>query len=179
MREEQFRLFYEWKVGIGWKVSIISMKSFAYFYEKFIFISMKSFSYFYEKFLLFLWIVSFISMKNFAHFYEKFRSFQWKVWLYMNVAAYVYTIKWGYIYHALESWRSAVVLLIKDRAHLHTQRNHFEILLNQAEFRLYLPFFDWFGTANGRPFAVPNQSENGKYNLNSAWFNYISLCAGA
>ena len=28
-----------------------------------------------------------------------------------------------------------------------------------------------------RPFAVPNQSENGKYNLISVWFNQISLCA--
>ena len=26
---------------------------------------------------------------------------------------------------------------------------------------------------NGLPFAVPNQSENGKYNLISAWFNKI------
>ena len=26
----------------------------------------------------------------------------------------------------------------------------------------------------GRPFAVPNQSENGKYNLISVWFNNIS-----
>jgi len=28
----------------------------------------------------------------------------------------------------------------------YTQRNLFEILLNQTEIRLYLPFFDWFGT---------------------------------
>ena len=45
-------------------------------------------------------------------------------------------------------------------------KNHFEIVFNQLEIRLYLPFSDWFGTPNGqRPFSVPNQSENGKYNL--------------
>ena len=27
-----------------------------------------------------------------------------------------------------------------------TQRNIFEILLNQPEIRLYIPFFDWFGS---------------------------------
>ena len=44
----------------------------------------------------------------------------------------------------------------------YTQRNLFEILLNQTETRSYLPFFDRFGTANGHcPFAVPNKSENG------------------
>ena len=32
----------------------------------------------------------------------------------------------------------------------------------------------WFGTANGRPFAVPNQSVNGKNNLISGWFDKIS-----
>ena len=32
-----------------------------------------------------------------------------------------------------------------------------------------------FGTDNGHcSFAVPNQSENGKYNLISVWFNKIS-----
>ena len=36
-------------------------------------------------------------------------------------------------------------------------------------------FSNLFGTANGqRPFAVLNQSENGKYNLISVWFNKIS-----
>ena len=54
-------------------------------------------------------------------------------------------------------------------------RNIFEILLNQTEIRLYLPFSDWFGTANGRClFAVPNQAENGIYNLISVWFNKTS-----
>ena len=43
---------------------------------------------------------------------------------------------------------------------------HREILLNQTEIRLYFPFSDWFGKSNGQwPFSVPNQSENGKYNL--------------
>ena len=34
-----------------------------------------------------------------------------------------------------------------------------------------------FGTASGQcPFAVPNQSENGNYNLIWVWLNEISLC---
>ena len=57
----------------------------------------------------------------------------------------------------------------------YTQRNNFEILLNQSEIWLYLPYSDWFGTASGRcPCAVPNQSDNGKYNLISVWFIKIS-----
>ena len=55
------------------------------------------------------------------------------------------------------------------------QRNLSENSLNQTEARLYLQFSDWFGTANGHcPFTVPNQSENGKYNLISGWFDKIS-----
>ena len=57
----------------------------------------------------------------------------------------------------------------------YAQRNLFEILIDQIEIRLYLPFFDWFGTANGQcPFAIPNQSGNGKYNQISVWFDKIS-----
>ena len=49
---------------------------------------------------------------------------------------------------------------------LHTQENLSEILLNQTEIRLYLPFSDLLGAANGHcPFAVPNESVHGKYNL--------------
>ena len=40
---------------------------------------------------------------------------------------------------------------LRTRAFLYTQRNLFEILLNQSEIRLYLPFSDWF-EQNGRPF---------------------------
>ena len=58
--------------------------------------------------------------------------------------------------------------------YLYTRRNLFEILLNQTEVRFYLPISDWFVTANGRPFAVPNQSVHDKYNLISVWFNNIS-----
>ena len=37
-----------------------------------------------------------------------------------------------------------------------SQRNLFEILLNQTEIRLYLRYTDWFGTANGQcRFVVP------------------------
>ena len=56
----------------------------------------------------------------------------------------------------------------------YTHRNLFEILLNQTEVRLHLPFSDWFGAANGRVRLIPNQSEIGKYNLISVWFNKIS-----
>ena len=60
------------------------------------------------------------------------------------------------------------------RSENYIQRKLFGILLNQTEIRLYLPCTDWFGTANGQcPFAVPNQSENGKYNLVSVWFKEI------
>ena len=62
----------------------------------------------------------------------------------------------------------------KDLTALGTQRNIFRILLYHTEIRLYLPCTDWFGTANGCPFAVPNHSENGKNNLNLVWLNKIS-----
>ena len=55
-----------------------------------------------------------------------------------------------------------------------TQRNLYEILLNQTKIRLYLPCNDSFGTANGRcPFVVTNQSVISKHNLISVWFNEI------
>ena len=56
----------------------------------------------------------------------------------------------------------------------YSQRNLFGILLDLTEIRLYLPCTDWFGTANGHcPFAVPNWSVHGKYNLITVWFNRI------
>ena len=56
----------------------------------------------------------------------------------------------------------------------HTHReNLFKILLNQTAIRLYLPFSDRFW--NQTDFClVPNQLENGKYNLISVWFSNIS-----
>jgi len=58
---------------------------------------------------------------------------------------------------------------------VHIREFFFEILLNQTKIRLYLPFYDWFGTANGHcPFAVTNQTLHGKYNLISVWFSNIS-----
>ena len=36
---------------------------------------------------------------------------------------------------------------------VYSQRNLFEILFNQTEISFYLPFSDWFGTANKRPFG--------------------------
>ena len=41
---------------------------------------------------------------------------------------------------------------------LFSRRTHRDILLSQPEIRLYLPFSDWFGTRNRRPFGVQNQS---------------------
>ena len=58
-------------------------------------------------------------------------------------------------------------------------KNLFEIILNITEIILCLPFSDWFWTANGRLFAVSNQSVHGKYNLTWVWFNKtwkIFLC---
>ena len=57
---------------------------------------------------------------------------------------------------------------------VYTQRNLSEVLSSQTVIILYIPFSDWFGTANGHcPLGAPNQSENGKYNLISVWFNKI------
>ena len=50
-------------------------------------------------------------------------------------------------------------------------RNFSKVLLNQPEIRLYLPYSDWFGTQTYAVRLDPNQSENGKYNLISGWFN--------
>ena len=58
----------------------------------------------------------------------------------------------------------------EQNIHQCTQRNLFEILLNQTEIRLYLPYSNWFGTKRTSVCAL-NQSENGKYNLISVWFN--------
>ena len=66
---------------------------------------------------------------------------------------------------------AVVRFLPKQSAALHTDAqtrgNVFQIASHQPQIRLYLPFSSIdFGTANGlRPFAVPNQSENDKYNL--------------
>ena len=50
------------------------------------------------------------------------------------------------------------ILLIEANGLMLTQRNILQILLSRTEIGLYLPCVGWFGTANGRPFAVPNQS---------------------
>ena len=58
---------------------------------------------------------------------------------------------------------------------VHTEksfRNVFKSNRNQIVFTIFL---DWFGTASGHsPFFVPNQSENGKYNLILVRLNTIS-----
>ena len=41
---------------------------------------------------------------------------------------------------------------------VYTQRNIYEILLNQTKISLYLPFYDWFGTQTVVSVCVPNQS---------------------
>ena len=65
--------------------------------------------------------------------------------------------------HNLQTWRPT--FHAQGTSAPDKPRNLFQILLNQTEIRLYLPCTHRFGTANGqRPFAVPNQSENGKYN---------------
>ena len=60
-----------------------------------------------------------------------------------------------------------------------TQRNLFEILLNQTEIRLYLPFFDWFGTKRTSVWFQINWKM-----VNTIWFlfdlirfrKYFSVC---
>ena len=59
------------------------------------------------------------------------------------------------------------------RLMVHTEK-YFWNIIKSNRIRLYLPFSNWFETANGQcPFAVPNQSVHGKYNLISVWFNKI------
>ena len=60
-----------------------------------------------------------------------------------------------------ESLGAKTVHLSVYELHVYTQRNLFEILLNQSEIRLYLLFSDWFGTKRTCPFAVPDQSVYG------------------
>ena len=54
------------------------------------------------------------------------------------------------------------------------QRNIFEILLNQTELRLHLPFSDWLGTKRTVSICCAYQSENGRCHIISVWFNRIS-----
>ena len=61
---------------------------------------------------------------------------------------------------------SSVYFLI---SFLLTQRNLFEILLNQTEIILYLPFYDWFGTANGR---VPLLFQINRKMVDTIWFQF-------
>ena len=54
-----------------------------------------------------------------------------------------------------------------------THRNHFEILFNQTKIRFLFTIF-WLIWNQTDVRLVPNQPENGKYNLISGWFNKIS-----
>ena len=56
--------------------------------------------------------------------------------------------------------------------YIHTQKNIFEILLNQTEIRLYFPFTIDL-EPDGRPFGSKSIG-NGKYNTISVWLNKIS-----
>ena len=49
--------------------------------------------------------------------------------------------------------------------YIHTQKNIFEILLNQTEIRLYLPCTDWFGT----------KLTSGWFHINRKMVNIIDL----
>ena len=81
---------------------------------------------------------------------------------------------------ALNLERKIVNLKVSDpgmtlEATCYTQRNIFQILSNQTEIRLHVPCNDRFGTGKRTlyPFAVPNQSVHGKYNLIWVWFYKI------
>ena len=59
---------------------------------------------------------------------------------------------------------------------MHTEKSS-RYLIKSNRNQIVFTFFRLIWYTNGlRPFAVPNQSENGKYNLISGWFNKISLC---
>ena len=60
------------------------------------------------------------------------------------------------------------------QAVMHTQRNIFDILLNQPKIRLYLLTIFRLICILTNVRLIPNQSENGKYNLISGWFNKTS-----
>ena len=62
----------------------------------------------------------------------------------------------------------------KKSGHIRGDRNVFQILLNQTEIRLYLRLHRLIQNSKRTcPFAVPNYSENDKYNLISVWFDNI------
>ena len=50
------------------------------------------------------------------------------------------------------------------------QRNLFEILLNLNEIRLYLPFFNWFGTKQTSTWLQINRET-----VNTIWFRFDSI----
>ena len=68
---------------------------------------------------------------------------------------------------------------VKPRMNLYTQRNLFEILLNQPEIRLYLTFSDWFGSKWTSVWIQINRKI-----VNTIWFRfdlirfwkYFSVC---
>ena len=63
------------------------------------------------------------------------------------------------------------VFVVSEHAHREIFSKSYHI---KTKSDLITIFLDWFGTANGQPSAVPNQSENGKYNLILDWFDKIS-----
>ena len=78
--------------------------------------------------------------------------------LYINIYTPMYRIIYMYIYLYINILCIYLYIYFSHKQ-LYVQRYVFEILLNQTKIRLYLPFFDWFVTADGHcPLAVPNQS---------------------
>ena len=62
-------------------------------------------------------------------------------------------------------YRCPDVLIVECWARLYTQRSLFKTILNQPEIRLYLPFFDWFGSKRTTVWIPINRKM-----VNTIWF---------
>ena len=71
------------------------------------------------------------------------------------------------IYNEWKGSSNSFVYEILFHRSKYTQRNHFEILLNQTNIRLYLPFSDWFGTKRMSVWFVSNRKM-----INTIWFRF-------
>ena len=75
------------------------------------------------------------------------------------IDAYLIALRETY-FRFFSNWRNMIV---------HT-RNLLEIILNQIEIRLYLPFFDWFGTNRTSVWFKINRKM-----VNTIWFRFDLL----
>ena len=71
----------------------------------------------------------------------------------------------SWIWYAHPSWRIDHWWLWAVLSCAHTQKNLFEILLNQPDIRFYLPFSDWYGTKRTSVWFQINWKT-----INTIWF---------